>query len=218
MPPRPALLVADNRAGGTYLTLALSNHPDIYCTRGSPLHSKSAWKVVKGGNLPNLLWSQQFYHVSMFKMGLKVALRHWDIVEGHKSPVKVIFLIRKDVLAQAVSRTVQSLRNHSWEKVSAKPTTLSVARVVKYYKFYQKGRRQIKQLAAKTALPSLLLTYEEITGNVDATCIPKAATKKICNFLGVPVLPLCQGMRKVNPEPPCKWILNWNEILKVVGR
>jgi len=154
----------------------------------------------------------------MFKLGLKAALRHWETVEAHKPPAKVIFLIRKDVLAQAVSRTVQSLRNHSREKIIVKPTTLNVARVVKYYKFYQKGRRQIKQLAAKTSLPSLLLTYEEVTGNIDATCVPKKATKKICNFLEVPVLPLCQGMHKVNPEPHRKWVLNWNEILKAVGR
>lgn len=218
MPAKPALVVADNRCGKLFLTVALSNHPDIHCVRGDPCGG--IWSDCCKGQQFRLIWNLPFYKVSMFGLYWKRAIRHWDVIKAHKPPVKLLVLSR-DPLGQTISREADRLRGlpkHTWKIIEPKPVTLDLARVEKFYRHFHRRAAQRRSFAKKCGLPVLFLTYREITGNVDATCVPKKATKRICSFLEIPVHPMHQKMHWLDPLPFSDWILNWDEILKAVKR
>jgi len=217
MPAIPALLLADNRCGKLFLTVALSNHPDIHCVRSDPF---GIWSKYCKGQQFKLIWNLPFYKVSMFGLYWKRAIRHWGAIKAHKPPVKLLVLSR-DPLGQTISREADRLRRrpkHTWKVIKTKPITLNPARVRKFFGHFKRLGIQRRTFAKKCGLPVLFLTYKEITGNVDATCVPKKATKRICNFLEIPVHPMHQKMHWLDPLPFSSWILNWDEILRAVGR
>lgn len=220
--PKPALLVSGARTGGTFLCVALSNHPRIFCTRGEPLHSRSEWYRA----IPNLerrlglLLRQQFYEVSMCKVnvGQFIPLRV-AFLQDFTPRIRVLHLEREDVLAQSISILINRMKleshpTHTFLEPAPIPLTLDPARVADAYRAVCNRNENLTERLQMLGLPILRLTYEEITGGREATMVPEPYGRRICAFLEVPYVSLHAHTRKIHKNF-AKSILNWDEILEV---
>lgn len=191
------------------------------------MHGRSEWYIA----IPDwktrltLLLSQQFYKVSMCKVNLRQVLEQgegfWEFIRTHKPPPKVLYLERRDKLAQAVSLVVigsgiYSHPTHTFDPATPEVISLDPRRVAVAYHDLQNAYVKIPKRLVKEGLPVLSLTYEQITGNREVACVPEKVAKKICSFLEVPFALLCSLTRKVHKAPFSEWVSNWDEVLKAV--
>ena len=63
----PAVIITLQRTGGSWLAGCLSNHPDIFCTRGEPLAKRSLWTRAAPDDVArlDLILRQQYYKIAM---------------------------------------------------------------------------------------------------------------------------------------------------------
>jgi len=224
--PDPAALIAGVRSGGTFLCTALSNHPQIFCTRGEPAHAKSRWRTAAPDwqARMELLWFQQWYEISMFKLTEQQAFwpPGWEFIQRQKPPVKIIYLRRENVLHQALSNLINVLRGegkaqghetHTFKSLETPSIRIPPERLVKIYK--ASIERTKKALAALdlSSLPILYLTYEQITGDVDASYLPEEVSSKICDFFQVNRMKMYSHLKKVHTRPYSEIVSNWGEVL-----
>jgi predicted nuclease of predicted toxin-antitoxin system len=221
----PMVIVAPVRAGGTFLSHCLSNHPDIYCDRGEPLRQASGWRAFTRENRAELLTvlaSQTGYRVSGFKLTYDQAFQ--DDVQAWLATTKprVIWLRRENLLRQAISQIVnRAVREgalqraqHSFGAVAIEPVAIEPADAIRYLvHFGRQNKAAEKLLAELTVLP---VTYEEITANrehgYEAQELNPEAGARICEFLGVPYAPMPTRLVRIHAGPISSLVSNWQEL------
>jgi len=230
---QPALIITLQRTGGSFLAYCLSNHPKIFCTRGEPLSERSAWYKATGTsmNALDLVFAQYDYKVAMCKMINDHAFRPeiWEYITGtqgkKREEVKIIWLERKNVVAQAISHEINAGRRmgtikghptHTYISVEVPPIRLNVQQLLKRCtnetNRYSRSREKIK----KSRLPCLYLTYKAITGTNNTSEIPKSISRQICEFLGVEYAALGCELHKIHVRPYFETITNWAQVREVL--
>lgn len=225
--PAQALLIAGNRVGGTFLNIALSNHPQIFCARGEPFHRQSPWRaaVPEETIRIKLLWGQLGYAVSMFKIN-EVYVRGNLRSAIEKNPdLRILSLDRENSLEQAVSTELNRMHRkgalkshptHSFSEVNPESVTLNVESIVKEYGRTIGAKNRVKQTLRGLKNPILYLTYEQITDGEEVSQIPEKVSWEICEFLGVEPVCLKSHLRKIHKHPYEEIVTNWHEILEAV--
>src|SRR3972149_501108 len=103
--PTRAVLIAPNRSGGTFLAQYLSSHPQIFCDRGEPLHPKSCWRQagLTPAQVVNLLTSQLYYLVSMFKMNPAQLAKFGGLKALKAAGIEKVILLWRNPIRMAIS-------------------------------------------------------------------------------------------------------------------
>jgi hypothetical protein len=222
----PAVIIAAIRSGGTFLSHCLSNHTQIHCDRGEPLHHLSVWCLgvtQHRQRLLSVLLNQTGYQVSMVKLTYMQAFQ--DPIWGWlvKRQPRVIWLRRENVLRQALSvylasetRQHGSLERplHTFDEATPFSVTIKPALFMKYCRglVEQDTRANNHMLKFERVLP---LTYADVVGGElekSAQRLPGKTTAEIASFLGVDIQGLTCSLRRVNPFPLCEMISNWPEV------
>jgi len=211
-----AVIIANKRTGGTFLSWCLSNHPNIHCERGEILHPRHPMRAYMVGS--NLEWikmilSAQFYQVSMCKLVYDQALVPdiWNYlceIQPH-----IVWLRRENLLRQAVSlylakfaRRIHSYADPPAEKIQIETNAL-IATMAGLEEYNQTMEEALG--AMEHVLP---VTYAEITGTDNASEMNETAGRRVCAFLGVSYYPMRTALKRVNPFPLCETLSNWTEI------
>ena len=218
---RPAILIAGPRTGATFLCCCLSNHPQVFCARGEPLHWGSRWlhAVPDWKTRFDLLMRQPFYEVSMFKAMDRNIFGHaevWEFVQQYNPELRILYLERENILYQAASCEINrrhrrgELYSHptrTFTSVRPRPCKLNPARVLQQYRWIKGDVARNRRCLAETKVPTLHLTYETLT----------AQSSRICEFLGVRHELLRTGLKKVHVQPYEELVTNWTIIKEVCG-
>lgn len=227
----PAVIIAAIRSGGTFLAHCLSNHPQIFCARGEPLHHLSEWVRALRPDRRKLLaalLNQTGYHVSMVKLTYPQAFHPdiWPWLEKRR-PL-VIWLRRENYIRQAVSVLVNrsaragAINRAQHTFVQARPLRLELeperilakARELRVLDSQARGRLS----GIRHMLP---VTYADVIGGecaVEAEFLPMGTTVQICAFLDVRIEPLRCDLKKVNPYPLRELLSNWPIARSAIGR
>ncbi|MBN1248463.1 MAG: hypothetical protein JXC32_12445 [Anaerolineae bacterium] len=229
---QPGVIVSAIRAGGTFLSHCLSNHPHVYCDRGEPLHHRSAWCSLFEGDrraLLRVLLNQTGYRVSMCKLTYVQAF-HRDIwPELQELQPRVIWLRRENVIRQAVSVAINQRARagqldrpqHTFEAQTV-PVAIEIG-AGEFLRYVDGLVRRNVAAQGKLRLMSnvLVLSYEEITANPThlymAQGLNPDAADRICEFLGVPFALMPADLARVNPWPLSELLTNWHEIRQAIG-
>lgn len=222
---RGAVIVAAIRSGGTFLAHCLSNHPQIFCERGEPVHHRSVWCTILDPNRCELLaalLNQTGYQVSACKLTYVQAFHRniWPWLEQQRP--RVIWLHRENVLRQSVSVLLNirsrdgaiKLPQHAFERpksvrVAIEPeSVLTMARTL-----IDRDTMARKRLKGLTLLP---LTYEDITGGGEVATLPPAVRDRLCTFLGVRVEEMGTDLMKINWAPLKEILTNWSDVHSAV--
>jgi hypothetical protein len=224
-----ALIIAPVRSGGTFLSHCLSNHPDMYWDRGEPLLKRSNWGPYSQTDrirLLDVLTNQTGYLVSGCKVTYDQAFQPdvWEWI-ARRQPY-ILWLRRENLLRQAVSQVINrrvaagelDRPQHSFERLEIEPVEIDPQDIVRYIVHFGRQDKGAGQ-RLREALPYVLaLTYEAITGNEEATEIAPAEAQRICEFLGVEVLPMTTRMIRIHPGPLSAILSNWPEVRGAVRR
>jgi len=222
--PQPAVIISQARSGSTFLTHCLSNHPDIFCCRGEPMHTRSVWREFIGVDLVDCLLHQQFYAVSMCELTRRQAFGHfWEYLI--RTQPKIILLSRENVIRQVVEIMLAEMNKQG--KLQQPPHTMDTSpeiRVRLAPNVLLKRARSYMRASAEAqercrVLRTLLeLTYTDIVGRegIDSTSIPAPTARRLCSFLDVPPLTMSCRLRAINPHPLREIVLNWSEVQKTV--
>ena len=225
---RPAIIIGERRAGGTLMACCLSNHPEIYCDRWEPLNSGSLWYRMFPNDVDrlHLLLHQPYYKVSMCKLlpqhtWRKPVARY---LKQHRPPVQMIHVYRENILAQAVSCVINlhsrehamGHPTHVFKSIELAPVALNPADVVAWCKASFNHHCQITRWTNRVKLPTLRISYEEMTGNIDTGQLPDDLCREICKFLHVSDEPLYTRMHKVHSPELSGVVANWPEVVKAV--
>lgn len=217
---RPAILIAGPRTGGTFLCCCLSNHPQIFCTRGEPCHWGSRWlhAIPDWKARFDLLMRQPFYEVSLFKAMDRNIFGYtevWEFLQQYDTELRILYLERVNVLYQSVScelnrlHRLDKLPSHptrTFVPVTPEPCELDPERVLQQYRWIEKDNAGNRECLTGTKVPVLYLTYEEITA------MDIAQSSRICEFLGVRNELLHTDLKKVHVQPYEDFVTNWAEI------
>jgi hypothetical protein len=225
--PARAVIIADVRTGGHFLTSCLSMHPQIFCVREEPFHKKSAWKPLGRGPATQLIWSQHYYDVCMFKCTPSQIFpgKHklWKIIV--KSGAKIIYLKRENMVEQAISDAINRARKEGHpahrfsgdlsSSVSPPPVFIAVDEAKRSMRGLLQRARRTETLIRRAPVEVLNLTYEELIDPDEfSTEIPESTGDRICSFLGVLKCKLWSRMEKVHRAPYIDFVSNWEEIKK----
>ena len=227
--PDPAVLIAGVRTGGTFLCAALSNHPQIFCTRGEPAHARSRWRLAAPDwqARMGLLWFQQWYEISMFKLTEQQAFwpPGWKFIQQQRPLVRIIYLRRENVLHQALSNMINVLRGegkapghetHTFKNLDPPKVVIPPDRFVDLYRSTMTRVEKALHILSKHDLPILYLTYEQITGGVDASYLPDEVSNQICDFFQVDQIRLFSHMKKVHTKPYSETVANWGAVIRAL--
>lgn len=227
--PDKLLVLAGVRTGGTFLAHALDSHPQIFFVRGEPLHHGSIWARFLGEQERlKLIFSQTGYLVAGCKL-LLVQLYHKDIIAfvQELSP-KVIFVYREDLIKQTISYILNKgvrewcldfrpqhtfEKPPAWEPINYPPNSFSNA-----YNLLKSRRERVEQFLDESSLTYLKISYEQMTGNQEASSLPKELELEICDFLNIPKRNLEITLRKVNKQDPQELFFNWEEIKQAIPK
>ncbi|MDD5059295.1 MAG: hypothetical protein PHQ60_15670 [Sideroxydans sp.] len=220
----PALIVTGPRTGGTFLAHSLSNHPQVFCDRGEPLHHNSPWmRHLAGGHLPVLecLTHMVGYRVSMCKLLYLQAFEPaiWPYLVDLQP--RVIHLIRANRVRQAVSLLLNMRARlgqidwpqHTFGAVTPPATTLPAEVVLDMARDLEAQEAGATQML-EAMQDVLLVAYADLAGGerAEANILPKETAHRICHFLGVRPARLTCELRRVNARPLRETLVNWPEI------
>jgi len=224
--PRPALIISQARSGSTFLTHCLSNHPDIFCCRGEPMHTRSVWGRFISVDLLHCLLHQPFYAVSMCELTRREAFGpFWEYLTGMQP--RVLLLSRENVIRQIVEIMLAKMNKQG--KIQQPPHSMGsslkarmrlapkvLLRRARSYREATVGAHERCQVFASL----LEITYADLVGGegIDATSIPPPTSRRLCSFLGVSPLIMSCRLRAINPHPLREILLNWNEVQKAVAQ
>lgn len=226
-----AVIIAAIRSGGTFLSHCLSNHPQVYCARGEPLHHHSVWVRTLHPDRRELLaamLNQTGYKVSMCKLTYAQATNRaiWPWL-AERQP-RVIWLRRQNRIRQAVSVLINKAARHGEIKrpqhtfretgpvrVTFPPETiLKMARRLKGLDS-QVGKRVNRMRHLYSTV------YADVVGGEHSIAdeLPERARRKVCVFLGVrSIEPLRCDLKRVNPYPLREMLGNWKAVEAAVRR
>lgn len=227
-PTRSAIIIASWRCGGTFLSHCLSNHPDIFCTRGEVLHYRNVWrKTAKPQNILRCIMNQPHYGASLAKITYNQAFKDevWNYLLDQQP--YVIWLYRDNLLRQAVSliqvklyhknlieKPVHSLQVRKYAKIEIDP-----CKILDQIEYLAKANRMAK-VRIKKFKSAIALTYAEVVGgeNKTANVLPSKTTKKVCEFLGVESRWMSCDLKRINPYPLRDMLKNWDKIEAVIKK
>lgn len=198
--PRPAILVADCRTGGTFLSGCLSNHPEIFWTRGEPMSPRFRLVKDKVERL-RFIHAQQFYEVA----GCKIMVGQFDdallrYLKGLQD-LKVLYIERENVLDQAISWEANVITPfaHNWQghEPERRKVILTREGVRKRIDFIRARRRRSQEILIGLGVEHMSVTYEVVTGSQDVSGVPAEAADLICEYLQVKHCPLYTTQRKL---------------------
>lgn len=212
-----AIILANQRSGGTWLATCLSNHPDIHCERGEITHHHHIWYRL--ANLDKLTMlkmalNQHFYKVCACRLTYGHAF--FEPLRSYLLEIqpRVIWLQRANWLRVTVSNIAlkKVRRSHTdaplpLYRFAIKPSTL-----IKMLGMVE--RREAWAIAETQNLTHVLpVTYREITGGqVDAPALDEQTGRRICDFLGVDYVTMPGTLRRINPAPLSDIIINYEEV------
>lgn len=222
---RPAILIAGPRTGGTFLCCCLSNHPQIFCTRGEPLHWGSRWlHAVPDWKVRfDLLMRQPFYKISIFKAMDHDVFAHpelWEFLLKYDSELRILYLERENILYQAASHEINRLHRQgdlpshptrTFVPVDPEPCELDPKLVLQRYQWIKKDTARNRRLLAASEIPVLYLIYEEMS------VMDMAQSSRICEFLGVRIEQFHTDLKKIHIRPYEELVTNWPEIEEACG-
>lgn len=225
---RPAVIIAGARTGGTFLAHCLSNHSQIFFDRGESLHHGSIWHrnlTLNRVKVLDTLMHQPGYLVSGCKLLYQQAFKCevWQYIL--KIQPYVIWLIRENVIRQAVSLLIQQQARrgqatrpaHTFETPPPMQIALSPETVLKT------ARRLVelnKNVAASMGHVQnvMQLTYEQIIGGQgEATRLPTRIGRAICEFFGIKYEQMGCELRRINGAPLRDSLMNWPDIEAVIS-
>lgn len=223
---RPAVIVASWRCGGTFLSECLSNHPDIFCVRGEPMHRHNIWRqsMATPEDVLRCVFEQRHYQVTMCKLTYTQAFHAgvWPVLTRMRP--RVIWLYRENVLRQAISLIKVKLHRkgrmatpvHSTEDCPLETLAVEPRVVVEHARSLAAANEDARQRLAGWEL--LELTYSQVVGgeNGMAERLSPVQARRICKFLDVPYKPMAAGLRRVNPYPLSALLGNWPEVAAAV--
>lgn len=218
----PFLIITGPRTGGTYLAHCLSNHPQIFCERGEPMHHESVWRrKVAASAMLDLLTGQHGYHASGCKLMYHQTKQRGVAQWLERTRPRAIHLVRQNTVEQAASviynkevrRGRASFRpQHTFDQVG-KPAPIECG-AARFLAMCRALRGQVAAAAMRIeewGSKVLPVAYEGITGG-DGQSIPEESARRICKFLGVDYARLYCELQKVNRYPPVVMFSNWTEI------
>jgi hypothetical protein len=225
----PAVIIANVRSGGTFLSHYLSNHPDIFCDRGESLHHLSIWHTCLTADrvkLLHCLTHQAGWRVSMCKLVYGQAFQPEVWAYLVRTQPHVIHLTRRNVIRQAVSalinRSVRSGQHaaihpaHTVEDVPGIQIELTPDSILQL----ARGLVIQDQQAAKSlaGFPNVHpLDYASLGGEGTTVArMPIATGRAICSFLGVPYHAMSCDLKRVNPQPLSEILVNWMDVLPAI--
>jgi len=212
-PPTQAVIVANVRSGGTFLSHCLSNHEDIHCDRGEVIHHRSIWRQCIPGDPALILrcvLDQAHYAVCACKLTYTQAFHKavWPYLVETRP--RLIWLHRENHLRQAVSVIlVKLLRKglvnqpvHSTRQTG--PVRVRIAPEIVLDHVRSMASRDADAAKRLVGLGEYLeLTYADVVGgegNV-AYQLPTKTTQRVCKYLGVPYQTLRCRLTRVNAYP-----------------
>ena len=228
---RAAIIIAAIRSGGTFLSHCLSNHPQVFCDRGEPLHHDSVWVNNLRPNRRHLLaavTNQTGYHVSMCKLTYAQAFHPhiWPWLE--KRQPLVVWLRRENLIRQAVSVLInkQARRGgvkraqHTFREARPVQVELAPEQVLAKARELRSHDGQARARLARMS-KMLAVTYAEVTGGEMATSaerLPEETAARLCAFLGVRPEVLGCDLQRVNPFPLRELLSNWPAVRAAVRK
>ena len=221
---QPALIITAPRTGATFLAHCLSNHSQVFCDRGEPLHHNSPWgRHLPGQHLAFIecLTHMVGYRVSMCKLLYRQAFDPgvWPYLVSRQP--RVIHLTRANRIRQAVSLLLNTRARmgeiewpqHTFESVAPRATTLPAEAVLNMARDLEGQERQATETLQAIA-DVMLISYGELMGGErgQAESLSQEVGRRICHFLGVLPEPLGCDLRRVNSRPLQEMLVNWPEL------
>jgi len=234
---RKFFVLAEARAGGTFLVTCLSNHPRIFCTRGEPLHHGSHWRTAAPDEIERLklITNQQHYDIA----GCKLMRNHFErapiLAWLRRVQPLVIYLRRECYVAQALSMAANDVHRadpklgiptHVYEHLDPVAIYLDPEQVLFYITRLQQNYGLIgdKKGSHRAFLRAggfrvLSLSYEQITdGGHEVVGIGGILADEICDFLGVERGDLPGGgLRQSHHKPWDQYVTNWTEVWQAIA-
>lgn len=211
------------------MTHCLSNHTQIFCDRGEPLHHMSVWCTSVTANrqrILNALFNQTGYQISMCRLTYVQALDEniWKYLIV-RQPM-VIWLHRENLLRQAISvhfnrmdRRAGSISRpaHTFRYVPPARITIDPELFIKYACGLQEQNERMKAALSKFK-QVYRLTYADVVGGEGQKgfMLPYATSQPLCKWLGVREESLACDLRPVNPYPLPDLISNWKAVVKAI--
>jgi LPS sulfotransferase NodH len=242
------IILFQGRAGSTFLVDSLRNHPDIYCKSEILLKYTRSLRPGEKIHLPKRIYRQllatyrgsvsERQSIAVERFYDRSASRHY-VAAGFKTKVsdiaspeamkqilesknvKVIAMVRKNVIKQAVSRIRARIlyektkgRNPqtSWnlydEKDRLGPQTIQIAELDKVLKIVIFHNKVMSAFIDLLELPVLHLEYSELLADREASFL------RVFEFLGARPLPLKCEVLKNTDDNLRNAILNFDELKK----
>jgi len=224
----PAVIIANVRSGGTFLSHCLSNHPQIFCDRGESLHHLSLWHTYLTVDRVKLLYClthMSGWRASLCKLTYNNAFQPdlWAYLD--KARPHVIHLSRRNVIRQAVSALINRMAragqiehpSHSFETPAAARVDLAPQTILDL----ARGLRAEDERVAKALAgwPHVLaLDYATLMGGegMVASRLDVKAGRAVCDFLGVTYHAMPCELKRVNPQPLSEILTNWQDVLPAI--
>lgn len=232
-------IIAQRRSGSTMLCYGLSNHPEVHCARGEPLHRKSSWRWAFGGagtpwgrrvyqQIFGLALSQWGYQASVAKVNWGRGTEEvWDwlaTVDG--PPVRGIYLRRENLLREAVSEIIRCTtkvttrpRVHEPDP-DAEPLPMTAGDVLGLMAFLEAEDARATAVLDDRSIPYVALTYADLIGREgrEVVSITREASHRLCDWLKVERRDLIVWpKRRVNPHPLARLVKGWPEVQAAVA-
>lgn len=225
---RPALIIAPTRSGGTMLTTAMSNHPEVFCLRGEPLNVGMEWKGMVGTPLRDVMLLRAIGH----QWGYKVGMAKLTYQQAHPLVVKwivdervmIIHLMRRNILRMAISQVINGnldkapgYKAHSFT-ATGEPVVVSIDKriLVEHLNREKDDRARFAELLG--GMNHIELVYEEIAnGGPEVDLFPEATSDTVCDFLGITRTPLKTMLHRINRVPLSKIVANWGDIVETLA-
>jgi len=232
---RGAVIIAAVRSGGTFLSHCLSNHSQIFCTRGEPLHHRSVFfepgaaegKTRNRRELLAVLLTQTGYRVSMCKLTYMQACESAVWLWLVKWQPRVIWLRRENAIRQAVSLLInERARAGKLQQIQHTFRPLEPVRLALEPGLVLKAARGLRLLDGRLADSMANFqhvyraTYREIVGGEGtvAQAVPAETAAGLCEFLGVRSEPLGCDLTRTNPYPLAEILSNWREVSGAIAK
>lgn len=218
-----AIILATQRSGSELLRSFLDIHPAIRC------ESELLHRWPTGGlslvqfyfTERHLLEDNRLYMFKIMYNQLNKELVEWLI----KEKVKVIHLIRQDLLRTAVSHEFKRRRKEigrpdarAFEKWPVAQLEVNIPWILAEVERIEDDSIYYHKKFSHN--PYFKFTYEEMVGESgkEVNTLPQPLSKNILDFLEVGNVELTTRLRKQNPHDLKKMVINYNELMKEVKR
>ena len=227
------IIISTQRSGSSLLVTTLASHPEVVCHREVFLEENfhpNSYSTYRTSSLRNRV-AHLFYREKLVNQYLeKLLLEAGDVAAfgfkfmysqdkllpqvmkwAEREDVKVIHLIRANVLKKRISRLVSRFRNlaHSTERVEVCRISMETKRLKEKLDAMSK---QIDQYRSRLShLQYIELTYEDLVAN------QAYELKRLLEFLEMEVVPgLSSDLVKVNPDNVSEVIENYDEVVRAL--